>query len=153
MERTGAEIRGLFQEICLQDLVLSLYGSYAPRLRDPEGRRLIESYLQSESDRRARIERYLAYRGAPLSPFVRSFFAAAGTLYGRLTSLFGTRFMLRTALSSSRRASRRACSLLATLAPERSPEIVYLSSLGARNEGDLVDKLRQHLIDTVARRR
>jgi hypothetical protein len=150
MERTGAEIRGLFQEICLLDLVQSLYGSYAPRLRDPEGRRLIESYLQSECDRRARIERYLASRGAPLSPLLRSFFAAAGTLYGRLTSLFGTRFMLRTALSSSRRAAKRACSLLAT---GRSPEIVYLSSLGARNEGDLVDKLRQHLIDTAPRRR
>ena len=150
MERTGTEIRGLFQEICLLDLVLSLYGSYAPRLCDPEGRRLIESYLQSERDRRARIERYLASRGAPLAPLVRSFFAAAGALYGRLTSLFGTRFMLRTALSSSRRAARRACSLLET---EKNPEIIYLSSMGARNEGDLVDKLRQHLIDTAPRRR
>src|SRR5262245_55601903 len=122
MERTEAETRGLFQEICLQDLVLSVYGSYAKRLRDPEGRRLIEQYLQSETDRRARIERYLSNRGATLSPSVRSLFAAAGKAYGRLTSLLGTRFMLRAALSSSRRASRRACGLLGAAS---SPEILY----------------------------
>jgi len=142
-------MRGLLQEIYLQDLVLSLYGIYATRLRDPEGRRLIENYLKAESDRRRRIERYVASRGGAIPRPVRSLFSAAGELYGRLTSLLGTRIMLRIAFSASRRASRRACGLLG--APS-DPEIAYLSTLRARNEGTLFDDLRQHLIDTAARR-
>ena len=92
----------------------------------------------------------LVARGAPIAPGVRSLFAAAGGLYGRLTSLLGSRVMLRIVLSASRRASRRACALLGDPA---SPELVYLSTLRARNEGALVDELRQHLIDTAKRRR
>jgi len=145
----GAETRGLLQDIYLQDLVLALFGIYAGRLRDPEGKRLIGNYLRAEKERGKRIERYLAAHGAPITHPVRALFAAAGTLYGRLTSLFGTRVMLRIALSASRRASRRACGLLG----ERSdPEIAYLATLRARNEGELLDDLRQHLIDTAPRR-
>ena len=145
----GAKMRGLLQELYLQDLVLALYGIYAARLRDPEGRRLIENYLRAETDRRKRIERYLVTRGAPSSRAIRRLFAAAGSLYGRLTSILGTRIMLRIALSASRRASRRACALLGI---PSDPEIAYLSSLRARNEGELLDELRQHLIDTAPRR-
>ena len=144
-----AGTRGLLQEIYLQDLVLSLYGIYAPRLRDPEGRRLIENYLRAETDRRRRIERIITARGGAVPRPVRSLFSSAGSFYGRLTSLLGTRVMLRIALSASRRASRRACSLLGG---PSDPEIVYLSTLRARNEGTLFDDLRQHLIDTAARR-
>jgi hypothetical protein len=57
--------------------------------------------------------------------------------------------MLRIALSASRRASRRACALLGD---PRNPETVYLATLRARNEGELRDNLRQHLIDTARRR-
>jgi len=146
----GTGIRGLIQDLYLQDLVLALYGVYAARLRDPIGTRLIETYLRAERDRRSRIERLLLSRGAPISPGLRFLFAAAGGLYGRLTSRLGSRVMLRIALSASRRASRRACALLGDPA---SPELVYLSTLRARNEGALVDELRQHLIDTAKRRR
>src|SRR6266705_1165464 len=149
MSGASAGTLGLFQDIYLQDLVLSLYGVYADRLLDPEGKRLIEKYLRAETDRRRRIERYLAARGATMPRGVRSLFTAAGTLYGRLTSLLGTRVMLRIALSASRRASRRACALLGD---PTSPELVYLSTLRARNEGALLDDLRQHLIDTAKRR-
>jgi len=142
-------MRGLLQEIYLQDLVLALYGIYAARLRDPEGRRLIENYLRAETDRRRRIERYVAARRGAIPRPVRSLFTAAGTLYGRLTALLGTRVMLRIAYSASRRASRRACGLLGH---RSDPEIAYLSTLRARNEGTLFDDLRQHLIDTAARR-
>ncbi len=145
----GAGIRGLIQEIYLQDVVLSLYGIYAARLRDPEGKRLIETYMGAEADRRARIERYLVARGALIPSGVRALFAAAGRLYGRLTSVLGTRVMLRIALSASRRASRRACALLGD---PSNPDLVYLSTLRARNEGDLLDDLRQHLIDTAKHR-
>ena len=150
MNGIGAEIRGLIQEIYLQDLVLALYGVYVVRLRDPEGTRAIETYLRAEHDRRGRIERFLLARGAPIPAGLRSLFAAAGGLYGRLTSVLGSRVMLRIALSASRRASRRACALLGD---PSSPEIVYLSTLRARNEGALLDDLRQHLIDTAKRRR
>ena len=150
MDGTGAEIRGLIQDLYLQDLVLALYGVYAARLRDPEGTKVIETYLRAERDRRNRMERFLTARGAPIASGVRSLFAAAGGLYGRLTSLLGSRVMLRIALSASRRASRRACALLGG---PTSPELVYLSTLRARNEGALLDELRQHLIDTAKRRR
>ncbi len=149
MGGTGVGTRDLVQEIYLQDLVLSLYGIYADRLHDPEGKRLIENYLRAETDRRRRIERYLGARGAPIPRAIRWLFAAAGTLYGRFTSLLGTRVMLRIALSASRRASRRACALLGNAS---DPELVYLSTLRARNEGELLDDLRQHLIDTAPRR-
>ena len=149
MNGTGAVIRGLIQDLYLQDLVLALYGVYAARLCDPDGTKAIETYLRAERDRRNRMERFLLARGAPIAPGVRSLFAAAGGLYGRLTSLLGSRVMLRIALSASRRASRRACALLGDPA---SPELVYLSTLRARNEGALVDELRQHLIDTAKRR-
>jgi len=142
-------MRALLQEIYLQDLVLALYRIYADRVRDPVGRRLIEEYLVAEADRRKRIERYLADRRRPIPPLVRSLFAAAGSLYGRLTSLLGTRLMLRITLSASRRASRRACGLLGD---PTDREIAYLSTLRARNEGALLDELRQHLIDTAPRR-
>jgi len=150
VDGTGAGIRGLIQDLYLQDLVLALYGVYAARLRDPDGTKAIETYLRAERDRRNRIERLLVARGAPIAPGERSLFAAAGGLYGRLTSLLGSRVMLRIVLSASRRASRRACALLGDPA---SPELVYLSTLRARNEGTLVDELRQHLIDTAKRRR
>jgi hypothetical protein len=145
----GAVTRDLLQEIYLQDLVLALYGVYATRLRDPEGKRLIENYLRAETDRRRRIERYLTARRGPIPGRVRALFAGTGALYGRLTSLLGTRIMLRIALSASRRASRRACGLLGE---PSDPEIAYLSTLRARNEGILLDDLRQHLIDTAPRR-
>jgi len=149
VDGTRAEMRGLIQEIYLLDLVLALYGVYAARLRDPDGTRVMETYLRAERDRRNRIERFLLARGAPIASGVRSLFAAAGGLYGRLTSLLGGRVMLRIALSASRRACRRACALLGD---PTSPELVYLSTLRARNEGALLDDLRQHLIDTAKRR-
>jgi hypothetical protein len=148
MSRTSGELRSLLQEIYLQDLVLALYRAYVPRLRDARGRRLIETYLRAEEDRRGRIERYLAGRGAAPATAVRSCFTAAGALYGRLTSRLGTRVMLRIALSASRRAARRAC---AGLGAEARPELLYFATLRARNEGDLLDSLRQHLIDTRSR--
>lgn len=137
------------QELYLQDLVLSLYRVYAARLRDPEGRRLIEEYLRAETDRGRRIERRLSDRGTASTSPMRVLFAAAGRMYGRLTSILGTRVMLRIALSASQRASKRACALLGDPA---DPEMVYLSTLRARNEGLLMDALRQHLIDTSSRR-
>ena len=147
--RAAGEVRGLLQEVYLQDLVLALFGVYASRLRDPDGARLIGNYLRAEADRRGRIESCLQARGAGPSRGARSLFAAAGGLYGRLTSWLGTRVMLRIALSASRRASRRACALLGD---PQDPEMVYLATLRARNEGDLRDDLRQHLIDTSRRR-
>src|SRR5213594_1103952 len=135
MRGMGAEMRGLLQEIYLQDLVLALYGTYAERLRDPEGKRLIENYVRAEADRRRRIERYLAARSAPIPRGVRRLFTAAGTLYGRLTSILGTRVMLRIALSASESASRPSCGLLGD---PSEPEIAYLAAMRARNECRLV---------------
>ncbi|PYT16793.1 MAG: hypothetical protein DMF51_03830 [Acidobacteria bacterium] len=149
MSGPGAENRGLLQEIYLQDLVLSLYRVYTTRLRDVEGRRLIEDYLSAEIDRGRRIERRLAGRRVVPSSVMRAVFTAAGRLYGILTSVLGTRIMLRITLSASQRASKRACALLGR---PSDPEIVYLSTLRARNEGELLDALRQHLIDTAPRR-
>jgi|SRR5437867_6188629 len=150
MPGPSAESRALLQEIYLQDLVLSLYRVYAATIRDPEGRRHIEDYLLAETDRGRRIERRLSGRGAAASSLVRALFAAAGRSYGRLTSVLGTRVMLRIALSASQRASKRACALLG--GDSTDPEMVYLSTLRARNEGELMDALRQHLIDTSSRR-
>jgi hypothetical protein len=53
--------------------------------------------------------------------------------------------MLRIVLSASARASRRACG---SLGGPGEPERIYLATLRARNEGELLDSLRQHLIDT-----
>jgi len=145
----GAEIRRLLQDVYLQEMVLSLYRVYAGRVRDAGGKRLIEKYLVAELDRRRRVEKCLSGRGAPASTAVRSLFAVAGNAYGRATSLLGTRIMLRIALSASRRASRQAC---ARLGDSPDPELVYLGTLRARNEGDLLDALSQHLIDTAPRR-
>ncbi len=148
MSEASGTIRALTQEIYLQDLVLSIYRVYAARLRDAGGRAIVEDYLSAEEDRRRRIERYLADHRASAAP-LRGIFARAGGFYGRLTSLLGTRIMLRIVLSASKRASRRACAALGS-APR--PDLVYLATLRARNEGDLLDALRQHLIDTRARR-
>jgi hypothetical protein len=145
---SSGEIRDLLQEIYLQALVLSLYRVYVTRLRDAGGTRLIEAYVRAEEDRNRRLERHLLGRGVVPAVAIRRTFALAGDLYGRVTSRLGTRVMLRIALSASRRAARRACSLLGAF-PQ--PELRLLATLRARNEGDLVDSLSQHLIDTARR--
>ena len=150
MSGPRAENRGLLQEIYLQELVLSLYRVYTARLQDPEGRRLIEDYLRAEADRGRRIDRRLAGRGVVPSSVTRILFSGAGRLYGHVTSILGTRIMLRIALSASERASKRACALLGGAT---DPEGAFLSTLRARNEGELLGSLRQHLIDTAPRRR
>ncbi len=142
-------LRAFLQEIYLQDLVLALYGVYAARLADPEGRRLVQVYLRSEEDRRGRVERRLAASGVVPAAPLRHFFTAVGKLYGRITSCLGTRVMLRIVLSASRRASRSACVSLSAAA---DPDLRLLATLRARNEGDLLGALRQHLIDTRAPR-
>jgi hypothetical protein len=148
MAAASGALRALLQEIYLQDLVLALYRVYARRVRDEEGRRLIETYLRSEEDRGRRMEGHLARRGAAPSRPVRALFDAIGDLYGRATSRLGTRVMLRITLSASRRAARRAC---AALVGAPGPELLYFATLRARHEGDLADALRQHLIDTRRR--
>ena len=70
-------------------------------------------------------------------------------MYGRATSWLGTRLTLRIILSASRRAARRAC---ASLGADPRPEMIFLATLRARNEGDLLDAMRQHLIDTRPRK-
>ena len=142
------DVRELCQEIYVQDLALALYGVYVARLADAGGRACIESYLAAEALRRRRLEEALARTGGRPVAALRRLFAAAGRAYGRLTSWLGTRVMLRITLSAGRRASRRACSCLAAAA---TPERQYLAALRARNEGDLVEALRQHLIDTRPR--
>jgi hypothetical protein len=145
----GAAVRRLLQDIYLQEMVVSLYRVYAGRLRDAGGRGLIETYLEAESDRRRRVLAYLFGQGVSASPAVRSLFAAVGSAYGRVTSCLGTRVMLRIALSASRGASKQAC---ARLGDPAGPDVVFLSTLRARNEGELLDGLMQHLIDTAPRR-
>lgn len=142
-------VRVLFQEIYLQDMVLGLYGIYLDRLRDAAGRALLEAYVRAEEDRRRRIERYLGTRGLAAPAGARRLFAAAGRAYGRITSLLGSRVMLRIVLSSSRRAARRAC---AAIGGEERPDLIFLTTLRARSVGELVDGLTQHLIDTRPRR-
>jgi demethoxyubiquinone hydroxylase (CLK1/Coq7/Cat5 family) len=148
MPNPSGEFRPLLQELYLQDLTLGVYAVYVRRLRDAVGRRILQEYLRNESERRRRIEEYLARKGVHRPSGPGRLFATAGALYGRVTSLFGTRVMLRIVLSASRRASRRAC---ARLGPVERPEIAYLASLRARSEGDLLDALRQHLIDSRPR--
>ena len=145
----GAAVRRLLQDIYLQEMVVSLYRVYARRLRDAGGTRLIETYLEAERDRRRRVLAYLSGQGASASPAVRSLFAALGSAYGRVTSCLGTRVMLRIALSASRGASKQAC---ARLGDPAGPDVVFLSTLRARIEGELLDELTQHLIDTAPRR-
>lgn len=143
-------IRGLFQEIYLQDLVLAIYRRYAARLRDPVAQRLLQAYILGGEDRGRRIERYLEGRGVAPAAAARRLFAAAGRFYGSVTALLGTRIMMRIALSSSERAARRACEALGDVP---GPDLLYLMTLRVRHEGDLVDGLRQHLIDTRPRPR
>ncbi len=149
MPDTSGETRALLQEVYVQDLVLALYGVYAGRLRDPRGKALLETYLRAEEDRRRRLERHLHGRGIVPAAAARSLFAGFGRIYGRASSWLGTRVMLRIVLSSSRRAARRACALLG--AADR-PDLLFLATLRARNEGDLRDDLTQHLIDTRSRK-
>ncbi len=148
MSREGDAARALMQEIYLQELALSVYRIYLPRLRDPGGRAILETYLKGERFRTAQIETYLQRAGVVATPALRSLFRRAGALYGYLTASLGTRMMLRIILSASKRASRRACG---ALGDGSSPDLVFLSTLRARNEGDLLDALTQHLIDTRPR--
>ena len=145
MQSASGEFRALLQELYLQDLTLGIYGVYLQSLRDAGGRRILEDYMRMEGERRRRIGEHLERAGVVGSPGPGHFFRAAGALYGRMTSLLGTRVMLRIALSASQRASRRACARLGS--PDR-PDLLYLGSLRARSEGELADALRQHLIDT-----
>lgn len=148
MQNPSGEFRPLLQELYLQDLTLGVYAVYVRRLRDAAGRAILQEYLRNESERRRRIEEYLARKGVPRPSGPGRLFATAGALYGRVTALLGTRVMLRIVLTASRRASRRAC---ARLGPADRPEIAYLASLRARSEGDLLDALTQHLIDSRPR--
>ena len=148
----GGGIREGVQEVYLLDLVLSIYRVYARRVADPAGRAILESYLGAEEDRARRLERIVRSRSAGPPVAMRRLFRAAGGLYGRVTSLLGTRVMLRIALSAGRRAARRACSLVDAALRDSSPETRYMATLRARNEGDLVDALTQHLIDTRPKR-
>ena len=149
MTSSQGERRALLQELHLLDLTSGVYGVYRTSLRDEAGRRHLDDYLRAEAERRRRIEDHLAREGVAVPRGPGRLFRAAGTLYGRLTSLLGTRAMLRIALSASRRASRRAC---AHLGPLDRPDLAYLAMLRARSVGELRDALQQHLIDTRGRR-
>lgn len=143
-------IRDLRQEIYLLDLVAAMYRVYASRLDDLEGRRLLELYLRGEENRRRRLEQCLeevGFTGASRPGFVFSFL---GRLYGRVTSLLGTRVMMRIVLSASRRGVRRACALADEAFRSDSPSRQHLAALRARNEGELFDSLTQYMIDTRA---
>jgi len=136
------------QEVYLQELALSVYRIYLPRLRNAEACAILENYLKGEQFRTAQIELYLGRQGFEPATILRRFFRGIGRIYGRLTALLGTRIMLRIVLSASRRAARGACG---KLAEQGSPDLVYLNTLRARNEGDLLDTLRQHMIDSRPR--
>jgi len=148
----GGGTRERVQEIYLLDLVLSMYRVFTRRISDPAGRAILEAYLCAEEDRAHRLERIVRGRSANVPAGMRSMFRTAGRWYGRLAALLGTRVMLRIVLSAGRRAARRACALADAAARESSPETQYLATLRARNEGDLVDALTQHLIDSRPRR-
>ena len=148
MSREGEAARALMQEIYLQELALSVYRIYLPRLRDAKACAILQTYLKGERFRTTQIETWLQRVEVDAAPALRSMFRAAGALYGYLTVWLGTRMMLRIILSASKRASRRACH---ELGDGSSPDLVFLSTLRARNEGDLLDSLTQHLIDTQPR--
>jgi hypothetical protein len=141
----AGEVGALFRDLYLLELVLGIYRVYAARVRDPRGRNLLETYVGGEEDRRRRIRRHLEARGSAPPPGPARLFAALGRIYGRATSLLGTRVMLRIALSSAERAARRSCAFPGA-GPR--PDLQYLTALQARHVGELVDGLRQHLIDT-----
>lgn len=145
MSRGGEAARALMQEVYLQDLALSVYRIYLPRLRDAQACAILRTYLKGEEFRAAQIEHYLRRQGLEPAAVVRLLFRGVGRLYGCLTALLGTRLMLRIVLSASCRAARGACEKLDRQGP---PEVVFLNTLRARNEGDLVGSMRQHLIDT-----
>jgi hypothetical protein len=117
-------------------------------VRDPGGRLILEEYRRMEEERRKRITAHLEKQGVAVPPGPGTWLRRAGAIYGRATSLLGTRVMLRIALSSGERASRRAC---AAIGPADRPDLIYLATLRAKSAGDLVDSLRQHLIDTRRR--
>jgi len=148
MSREGETARALMQEIYLQELALSVYRVYLPRLRDEDAGAILANYLKGEKFRTAQIELYLGRQGFEPASVLRHFFRWLGRIYGHLTALLGTRIMLRIVLSVSGRAARGACG---KLAEQVSPDLVYLNTLRARNEGDLLDTLRQHMIDTRPR--
>ncbi len=152
MSGPAGRARELQQELYLQDLVLSMYRVYTQRLKDAEGRRILEHYVRSEEDRRRRVEVRLSRQGAMIGSPIRRLFEVLGSTYGRITSRLGTRIMLRIVLAASRRASRRACALVGATVLGDHPELQYLATLRARNEGDLLGELRQHLINTRPRR-
>ncbi len=145
--------RALLQDTYLQDLVLSIYRVYTRRMTDGAAREILEAYLKAEAYRGRliadRIAAGVEAGGASAAAPLRALFAGAGRVYGMATSLLGTRRMLRIILSASERASRRACAAVGAPAP---PEAQFLATLKARNEGELADTLRQHLIDTRRRR-
>jgi hypothetical protein len=145
MNQESAANRALIQEVYLQDLALTIYGIYLSRLNDTAGCAILETYLRGERFRATQIETYLGRVGLHAAPAVRTLFRGIGQVYGHLTSLLGTRMMLRIILSASRRASRRAC---VVLGDTESADLLYLTTLRARNEGDLLADLRQHMIDT-----
>lgn len=149
MSREGDAARALMREIYLQELTLSIYRIYLPRLRDAQAAAILEAYLTGERFRASQIELYLGRKGLEPASFVRFLFRSFGRIYGRITVLLGTRLVLRIILSASKRASRGACASLGS--EESPPDLVYLNTLRARNEGDLLDNLRQHLIDTRPR--
>lgn len=142
-------VREICREIYVQDLALAIYAVYVDRLADAGGRACLETYLAAEAERRRRLQDAIARTGFRPADALRRLFAAAGRAYGGVTSRLGSRVMLRIALSASRRASRRACTGLSAAS---TPEQQYLAGLRARNEGDLLEALRQHLIDTRSRR-
>ncbi len=150
MTRGAVEARTLTQEVYLQELVRAIYRQYTAAVRDEAGRKILLDYVRAEEERRLRIERYLEEEGATAAiPALRALFRGAGGLYGWVTAWLGTRMMLRIVLSASARASRRAC---AALGSDEPPALVYLATLKARNEGDLLEALRQHMINTPPRR-
>ena len=59
MSREGEAARALMQEIYLQELAISVYRIYLPRLRDAKACAILETYLKGERFRAAQIVNYL----------------------------------------------------------------------------------------------
>ena len=152
MTATPGQPRELQQEVYLQELVLSIYRVYVARMKDVEARGILEQYLRLETERRRRIEEHLAGRRLTPSTRIRFFFSTLGRLYGVVTSWLGTRIMLRIVLSASGSAGRRACAMADAALRSDQPDLQYLATMRARNEGDLLADLRQHLINTRPQR-